>query len=422
MKHSFRAIGWTLILGLLLLALSACGSSESTGIDVTESPAPESSEVVTIEPEASESPSDEGTEVAAAEPVTAELQYIEIEAGDGPMPEAGDRVLVHYTGQLEDGTIFDSSLTRGTPFEFVLGRGQVIRGWDVGIAKMREGGRATLIIPPALAYGATGAGDVIPPNATLTFEVELLTVLKPPVAAEVAEEDFISLPSGIQYYDIEDGSGTTIMDGDRISIHFAVWTQGGEFLTDSREQGQPAIYTLGSDELFLNDWDEGVIGMRVGGLRQLVIPSEAGGNVPAGQTLVLEMELLQRIEAIAFVEVDEEDYITTDSGLRYYDIVEGTGDQADDGSIVTVQYTGWLLGSEVQFDSSLEHGDPIEFPLGADMVIPGWEEGINGMRVGGRRQLIIPPELAFGEEGAGRVPPNATLLFEVELFGVSPGQ
>jgi peptidylprolyl isomerase len=412
------------MLAVLALLLIACGPSQPAEIEATATSVPDTpeiSEAPTSVPEVAESSSDAEPETAPAEPVTSDLQYLEVEAGDGPMPAAGDRVLVHYTGTLEDGTVFDSSLPRGTPFEFVLGRGQVIRGWDEGIALMREGGKATLIIPPNLAYGATGAGDTIPPNATLTFEVELVSVFKPPTMAEVAEEDLISLPSGIQYHDLELGAGTTITEGDRVSIHFAVWTVEGDFLTDSREQGQPAIYTLGTRQLFLNDWDEGVIGMQVGGLRQLIISPDVDSSVTTGQTLVLEMEMVQRIEPIAFADVDEEDYTTTDSGLQYYDIVEGSGEEAGDGFTVTVQYTGWLLGSEVQFDSSLERDDPVEFPLGTGVVIPGWDEGINGMRVGGRRQLVIPPDLAFGEGGAGRVPPNATLMFEVELIAVSAG-
>ena len=96
--------------------------------------------------------------------------------GNGPAPKAGDTVAVHYTGWLLDGTKFDSSVDRGTPFEFALGRGRVIRGWDEGVATMRVGDKVRLTIPPELGYGARGAGGVIPPNATLVFEVELLDV------------------------------------------------------------------------------------------------------------------------------------------------------------------------------------------------------------------------------------------------------
>jgi FKBP-type peptidyl-prolyl cis-trans isomerase FkpA len=105
-----------------------------------------------------------------------ELQIEKLVEGAGPAPKAGDRVAVHYTGWLTDGRKFDSSVDRGQPFVFTLGRGQVIGGWDQGVATMRVGDKVRLTIPPHLGYGARGAGGVIPPNATLIFEVELLQI------------------------------------------------------------------------------------------------------------------------------------------------------------------------------------------------------------------------------------------------------
>jgi peptidylprolyl isomerase len=108
------------------------------------------------------------------------LSYEDTQVGTGPSPTSGQTCVMHYTGWLwvngAKGKKFDSSLDRGKPFEFVIGQGQVIRGWDEGVSTMKVGGKRTLIIPPELGYGARGAGGVIPPNATLMFDVELLDV------------------------------------------------------------------------------------------------------------------------------------------------------------------------------------------------------------------------------------------------------
>jgi len=104
------------------------------------------------------------------------LQYRDDQVGTGAEAKPGDHVAVHYTGTLMDGTKFDSSRDRGKPFQFGLGAGMVIRGWDEGVAGMKVGGKRTLLIPPELGYGSRGAGGVIPPNATLVFEVELMAV------------------------------------------------------------------------------------------------------------------------------------------------------------------------------------------------------------------------------------------------------
>jgi peptidylprolyl isomerase len=104
------------------------------------------------------------------------LKYVDLKVGDGKVAKAGDTVSVHYTGTLTDGKKFDSSLDRGQPFSFNLGAGRVIKGWDEGVAGMKEGSKRKLIIPPDLGYGDSGAGNVIPPNATLIFEVELIKV------------------------------------------------------------------------------------------------------------------------------------------------------------------------------------------------------------------------------------------------------
>lgn len=217
------------------------------------------------------------------------LELLDTVVGEGKEAQPGMRIVVHYTGKLENGTVFDSSVTRGQPFSFVLGEGRVIAGWEQGFAGMKVGGKRTLTIPPHLGYGERGAGGVIPPNATLVFDVELLDAQEVPTPGELQIEE---------------------------------------------------------------------------------------------------------------VEV-------------------GTGTEAKPGTMVSAHYTGKLTDGSV-FDSSVERGDPITFTLGAGMVIPGWELGINGMKVGGKRVLTIPYNLAYGPDGyPGVIPPYATLVFDVELVGVA---
>lgn len=119
--------------------------------------------------------------------------------------------------------------------------------------------------------------------------------------------------------------------------------------------------------------------------------------------------------------VEEKDYKKTPSGLKYAILKPGAGTEAKAGDRVTVHYTGWLTDG-TKFDSSVDRKQPFVFNLGAGQVIKGWDEGVKGMKPGEKRQLVIPPDLAYGDRGVGPIPPNATLVFEVELLGAQPAQ
>ncbi|NEO27725.1 MAG: FKBP-type peptidyl-prolyl cis-trans isomerase [Kamptonema sp. SIO4C4] len=151
--------------------------SELTTTEVPKEQPSQKSPLLASKPAKQSEPSEESEE-PQEEVITTDsgLQYVEIKEGVGASPQPGQTVVVHYTGKLEDGSKFDSSRDRGQPFSFKIGAGRVIKGWEEGIASMKVGGRRKLIIPPELGYGERGAGGVIPPNATLIFDVELLRI------------------------------------------------------------------------------------------------------------------------------------------------------------------------------------------------------------------------------------------------------
>jgi FKBP-type peptidyl-prolyl cis-trans isomerase len=224
--------------------------------------------------------------------------------------------------------------------------------------------------------------------------------------------------SGLQYFDEKEGAGDTPRTGQTCIMHYTGWlwennAKGKEF-DSSRKRDEPFRFHVGTGQV-IKGWDEGVATMKVGGKRDLLIPADlgygargAGGVIPANATLFFEVELLGVMQKTA-------------SGLEYRDLKEGEGATPRRGQNCVVHYTGWLWRNSKgrKFDSSKDRGEPFSFPIGQGNVIQGWDEGVATMKVGGKRELIIPAELGYGARGSGRdIPPNATLFFEVELLDV----
>jgi peptidylprolyl isomerase len=252
-------------------------------------------------------------------------------------------------------------------------------------------------------------------------------------------DDVVTTKSGLKYKDHKIGEGRTAENGDMVTLHLMVWTltdstndnlfedwsndstNMAKMIASSKQMNQPVKVTLGAGE-FIKGSDEGIAGMKPGGIRTIIIPSElaygeaGAGPIPPNTDLKVYIELIDtRVKpVIKQWEYDSTKVQTTASGLKYVILQEGSGEQADSNDIVSVHYSGFLLNGE-KFDSSVERDEPFTLTLGKRMVIPGWEEGIALLKKGSKAKLIIPSNLAYGERDMGVIPPNSTLIFDVEI-------
>ncbi len=319
----------------------------------------------------------------------------------------------------------------GEPLEFTLGVGQVIPGWEKGILGMKVGEIRYLTVPAVMAYGERSM-DGIPPNSDMYFEVELVHA-DPPMEPDKFPQNveglkWNELSKGLKAYDEKVGTGKPAVPGASLKTHYTGWLLSGRKFGSSKDLGKPLEVMLGNGKL-IRGWEEGLEGMREGGVRWLRVSPGMGYGamaytmIPSNSTLVFRVELLEsEVDSAVIANMDFFPDTTTLSfengpeGLRYAVIKPGEGEPARSGTNVSVHYTGWLVNGH-KFDSSRDRGQELRFPLGGGHVIRGWDLGIAGMLPGEKRILIIPPGLGYGSRAHGPIPGGSTLIFAVEYLG-----
>jgi len=281
-----------------------------------------------------------------------------------------------------------------------------------------------LFVTVVLSLAACGGGGAATPAPTAVPTVAVApTTAAPTTAAQATPAAPKATPvvplddsklqktaSGLKYADVVVGTGAAPGSSDWVTVQFTATLQDGTLIGASSQSGGPASIPLTDLAKEIPGWAEGMSTMKVGGIRELVIPPNlaygdkgVGSVIPPNATLVFVVEMLDTKPA---------------PKVEITDLVVGTGAEAVPGKSVSVNYTGTLTNGVV-FDSSFKRNEPITITLGAGQVIPGWEQGLQGMKVGGTRVLTIPSELAYGPQGAGNViPPNAALVFQIEMVGV----
>ncbi len=350
------------------------------------------------------------------------FRYQITKKGNGITPVDNDIVKVHYKLMLQDSTLIDSSYEREEPASFKLGAGQVIKGWDIALSEFPGGTEVTLILPPDLAYGDRTAGQ-IPANSVLIFYLKIMDVIPAPKPYVLSDNYIVAeTESGLKYTIVEKGSGPKLTKGMRVLVHYTGFFEDMSVFDSSFERKEPVDIILGRS-MVIKGWEEGLTQLRKGDKARLWVPYELAygeqgrGPIPPRTDLIFDIEIMEadEMKKVEPFQTAGKDTLSTETGLQYIIVNGGRGDYPVEGSVITVHYTGYLTDGKI-FDSSVERRESFTFVLGQGQVISGWDEGIALMRKKSRYRFIVPPDMAYGQRQVGPIPPNATLIFDVELL------